>query len=46
MSGREVRVTNLDKVLYPATGTTKGEVLHTYYLAVAHLILRCCATAR
>ena len=38
VSGRDVRVTNLDKVLYPATSTTKGDVL-AYYLAVAHLIL-------
>lgn len=38
VSGREVRVTNLDKVLYPATSTTKGDVI-AYYLAVAHLIL-------
>jgi hypothetical protein len=28
---RRVRLSNLDKVLYPATGTTKGEILH--YLA-------------
>ncbi|MBE1877718.1 ATP-dependent DNA ligase [Myceligenerans pegani] len=28
---RRLRLSNLDKVLYPATGTTKGEVLH--YLA-------------
>jgi bifunctional non-homologous end joining protein LigD len=31
-------VTNLDKVLYPATGTTKSDVLQ-YYLAVAPRIL-------
>ena len=29
-----VRLTNADKVLYPATGTTKGEVFD-YYVAVA-----------
>lgn len=38
VGGREIRVTNLDKVMYPATSTTKGDVL-AYYLAVAHLIL-------
>jgi bifunctional non-homologous end joining protein LigD len=32
--GREVKVTNLDKVLYPATGTTKREVI-AYYAAIA-----------
>ncbi|XVX20358.1 ATP-dependent DNA ligase [Actinomycetota bacterium] len=34
VDGRRIRVTNLDKVLYPETGTTKGEVL-AYYQAVA-----------
>ncbi len=38
IGGRSVRVTNLDKVLYPATGTTKADVLQ-YYLAVAPRIL-------
>lgn len=38
VAGRDVRVTNLDKVLYPATGTTKADVLQ-YYLAVAPCIL-------
>lgn len=27
VAGRMLRITNLDKVLYPATGTTKGEVI-------------------
>ncbi|MCR2818538.1 non-homologous end-joining DNA ligase [Microbacterium sp. zg.Y1090] len=27
IDGRRLRLTNLDKVLYPATGTTKGEVI-------------------
>ncbi|HEY0237568.1 MAG TPA: ATP-dependent DNA ligase [Friedmanniella sp.] len=27
MGGHRIQLTNLDKVLYPATGTTKGEVL-------------------
>lgn len=34
VDGRAVKVTNLSKVLYPATGTTKGEVI-AYYQAVA-----------
>jgi bifunctional non-homologous end joining protein LigD len=35
---RELSVSNLDKVLYPATGTTKAEVLR-YYVAVAEVML-------
>ncbi|WP_432558211.1 ATP-dependent DNA ligase [Granulicoccus sp. GXG6511] len=31
---RTIKVTNLDKVMYPATGTTKGDVI-AYYAAVA-----------
>lgn len=34
VEGRRLALSNLDKVLYPATGTTKGEVLH-YYAATA-----------
>ena len=34
VDGRAIKVTNLDKVMYPATGTTKGEVIG-YYQAVA-----------
>ncbi|MEU0102099.1 non-homologous end-joining DNA ligase [Streptomyces sp. NPDC006267] len=34
VEGRRVSLSNLDKVLYPADGTTKGEVLH-YYAATA-----------
>ena len=34
VDGRLLKVTNLDKVLYPATGTTKGEVI-AYYQHVA-----------
>ncbi len=34
VNDRLVKVTNLDKVLYPETGTTKGEVI-AYYQAVA-----------
>ena len=35
---RRLRITNLDKVLYPETGTTKGEVIH-YVTAIAPLLL-------
>ena len=38
VDGRTLRLTNLDKILYPATETTKGEVLH-YYASVAPRIL-------
>jgi len=38
VEGRRVRLTNLDKVLYPVTGTTKGEVLN-YYARVAPVLL-------
>ena len=34
IEGRRLRVTNLDKVMYPETGTTKGDVI-AYYAAVA-----------
>ncbi|WP_282777246.1 ATP-dependent DNA ligase [Nocardia sp. CC201C] len=36
--GVEVALTNLDKVLYPATGTTKGEVID-YFTAIAPALL-------
>jgi bifunctional non-homologous end joining protein LigD len=38
VGGRRLRLTNLDKVLYPATGTTKAEVL-SYVVAVAEPLL-------
>ena len=38
VAGRTLKVSNLDKVLFPATGTTKGEVL-TYYVTHADQIL-------
>jgi bifunctional non-homologous end joining protein LigD len=38
VGGRRLKISNLDKVLYPATGTTKGEVLH-YVTAAADLLL-------
>ncbi|MCR2824493.1 non-homologous end-joining DNA ligase [Microbacterium sp. zg.Y909] len=38
IDGRRLRVTNLDKVLYPATGTTKGEVID-YFTRIAPLMI-------
>ena len=38
VDGHRLRLTNLDKVLYPETGTTKADVL-TYYAAVAEALL-------
>lgn len=38
VQGHRLRLTNLDKVLYPATGTTKGEVID-YYSRIAPVIL-------
>lgn len=38
VEGRTLRLTNLEKVLYPSTGTTKGEVLD-YYARVAPVLL-------
>ncbi|MGW6004713.1 ATP-dependent DNA ligase [Oerskovia enterophila] len=38
VGGHRLKLTNLDKVLYPATGTTKGEVL-VYLAAVADVLL-------
>jgi bifunctional non-homologous end joining protein LigD len=38
VEGRRVALSNLEKVLYPATGFTKGEVLH-YYATVAEALL-------
>ena len=34
VDGRTLKISNLDKVLYPRTGTTKGEVLN-YYASIA-----------
>lgn len=39
VEGRRLSLSNLDKVLYPATGTTKGEVLHYYAATAAAAIL-------
>jgi bifunctional non-homologous end joining protein LigD len=38
VEGHRVQLTNLDKVLYPATGTTKGEVLQ-YLAQIAPVLL-------
>ncbi len=38
IDGHRLRLTNLDKVMYPATGTTKAEVI-SYYVAVAEVML-------
>ncbi|MBO0853853.1 MAG: non-homologous end-joining DNA ligase [Nocardia sp.] len=38
VGGIEVGITNLDKVLYPATGTTKGQVID-YFTAIAPALL-------
>lgn len=38
VGGRELTLTNLDKVMYPATGTTKADVI-AYYAAVAPVII-------
>ena len=38
VDGRQLRLTNLDKVLYPATGFTKGQVVD-YYTRVAPAML-------
>lgn len=38
IAGRKVSVTNLDKVLFPGTGTTKSEVIE-YYTSIAPAML-------
>ncbi|MBQ0828212.1 non-homologous end-joining DNA ligase [Streptomyces tagetis] len=38
VEGRRVALSNLDKVLYPATGLTKGELLH-YHATAAGVLL-------
>jgi bifunctional non-homologous end joining protein LigD len=38
VAGRRMRLSSLDKLLYPATETTKGEVLN-YYASVAPVLL-------
>jgi bifunctional non-homologous end joining protein LigD len=38
VGGRRVRITSLDRVLFPQTGTTKGELLD-YYVRIADVML-------
>ena len=38
VDGRTLKISNLDKVLFPVTGTTKGEVLN-YYAQIAPVLL-------
>jgi len=38
IEGKHLKLTNLDKVLYPATGFTKGQVID-YYVRIAPLLL-------
>ena len=38
VDGRRVRVSSLDRVLYPRTGTTKAEVIDYYIAVAAHLL--------
>ncbi|RII15804.1 putative DNA ligase-like protein [Streptomyces sp. YIM 130001] len=38
VEGRRIALSNLDKVLYPASGFTKGEVLHYYAVAAGSLL--------
>ncbi len=38
VAGRELTLTNLEKIIYPETGTTKADVL-AYYAAVAHVLI-------
>ena len=38
VEGRELRLSNLDKVMYPATGFTKGQVID-YYTRIAAAVL-------
>ena len=39
VAGRRLKLTHLDRVLYPSTGFTKGEMVH-YYTQVAEPLLR------
>ena len=38
IDGQAIKLTNLDKVLYPETGTTKADVIG-YYAGVAEVML-------
>jgi bifunctional non-homologous end joining protein LigD len=43
VAGRELTLTNLDKIIYPETATTKADVL-AYYAAVAHVLIPAAAS--
>ena len=45
VDGRTLRLSNLDKVLYPEVGLTKGEII-TYYTTVAPVLLPHLAAGR
>lgn len=38
IAGRQLRVTHLDKVMYPATGTTKLDILQHYITVSEHIL--------
>src|SRR6202142_3235028 len=38
VEGRKLKLTNLDKILYPATGFTKGQVVD-YYVRIAPVLV-------
>ncbi|MGV9313077.1 non-homologous end-joining DNA ligase [Streptomyces sp. NPDC003691] len=38
VAGRRLALSNLDKVIHPATGTTKGELLHYYAVTAAAML--------
>ena len=38
VGGRSVKVTNLEKVLYPETGFTKGDLIN-YYIRISPFLL-------
>ena len=44
IQGRTLKVSNLEKVLYPATGFTKKDVID-YYARIAPAILPICTVA-
>jgi bifunctional non-homologous end joining protein LigD len=50
VAGRELALSNLDKVLYPASGTTKAEIIDYYVriapVMLAHLAGRCITLRR
>lgn len=40
VDGRSVRLTRLERVMWPSTGFTKGDMAE-YYLAIAPVLLPC-----